>query len=624
MNKFLFIILFAFLPSGLSTLFAQQSDGVSETAMEQQYADYINQALRFQVRADSLTRTANQKRREIAFTGDDSKREQLADAIISLERESIKFQNKADSLYSQARAIELRLTSGNQISGSTIKADREKRSMQDMVNPGFLEIGGQPVGSFLSQRDLLLARDLEKDYQKANQLMDEVSDINNEVEQLGYILDSNPRRRERRRITSRIDELSSKTFNMKLDAMQIYKEVNALRYRAATSFLENRRSQINDSLILKSGLEYEEYAREGFRQAKGLRETAVDLRSEKYLEGFILRAYTEELKAFKELEKALEIYDTPQVATAGSTASFPLGADGRLDPATALSRSRPTGSTTPVTGDGLSGHSDHPATLIDFGFSVLPQTPYSSVNPLPSAFTLPGGMVYSIQLGIYTSVMTPGTFGGLYPVMSEREPDNRSIRYFTGVFRSLPDAEKALMDVNRQGFSDAFIVAYNNGLKMPVSRARQIERAGRQDTVATMAANSPDPQSPDGNTGRPARQSPDAAAAIPARSASTSRSPDVAVTNPSGVVFKIQLGAFRQIVSSAVFRNWQNLAGSKNVDYHRNNDGLFVYSMGNFNTFEEADRMRINLRTQGISDAFIVPYQNDRRITMEQAKELLR
>ena len=81
---------------------------------------------------------------------------------------------------------------------------------------------------------------------------------------------------------------------------------------------------------------------------------------------------------------------------------------------------------------------------------------------------------------------------------------------------------------------------------------------------------------------------------------------------------------FRDLPGQDVYRSWQMMAENRNVEHYRNNSGLYVYSIGNFNNFEDALQMRDQLRKQGVTDAFVVPYIGDRRITMEEAKELLR
>lgn len=610
--------------SSVYGVFAQLSTSSGSMALEQQYEEQISAALKLQVQADSLSRAANLKRRELAFSGNQSGRSELENQIITLEDESRLTQNRADSLYSQARATELRIIAGRRSaepvqsasnaheqasesypirnSGNSQIDNREgnQRPSADIQQaPPFLELGGKDIANYLSGRELALATELEPQYERANLIMWEVSDKTDEMEQLGYIIDSDPPRREKRRINRRLDELAEEVFEMKMEAMGIYERVNEIRYSAATRFLEERRSEVNDSLIIRSGLKYEEFAGESFRQAAGLRQSAADMRSDKYREGFILRAYTEELKAFKELENALEIYNIPSVAERTTTREVPLRADGRLDPGMALSRARNVASEAAPNRTG---------TEVDFGFSVLPETPYSSQNPVPSNIVLPMGMVYSIQLGIFNTVMTPGSFGGLYPVMSEREPGNGSVRYYTGVFRSISDAEKALVQVNSHGFSDAFLIAYNDGIRMPVSRARQLER------TAGLTG---------GNAGQTEITGP-ASRNVDRQGAGVQNNGTPELEKASVVTFRIQLGALSRPADRNVFNRWQQLAGVKKVDYTRNNNGLYIYSTGNFNTFEEAVRKRDLFKENGVADAYIIPYRDDLRINMEEADQLIR
>lgn len=603
------LIIFLFSVCSILVTDAQQRQfDPGLTPLEQQYEDYITSALRLQVKADSLSRSANQKRRELAFSSDDASKSEKENQIISLERESFRTQKQADSLYSQARAIELRIMSGHKLSGESFSTRTEDvRSQQSSggqtdtsplstkISPGFLTLGDENTSPWLSPGKLLAAKDIEQDYARANSLMGEVSDINDEVSQLGQILDGNPRRRERRNINRRIEELSEQSFEKHVEALQIYKKVNALRYSAASGFLEERRERLDDSSVIKQGLVHEEIAEEGFRQADGLRKTALDLRSDKYFEGFILRAYTEELKAFNELEKALEIYNDPSLVKVEDEPVLPLQSDGRIDPGIALSRSRSAS----AEASALSRQSSEAIETVlqdkvmDFGFSILRETPYSRDNPIPENVFLPKGIIYSIQIGIFNTKMNPGSFGGLSPVMSQKEIDEGSIIYYTGVLRTFSEAEKALIEVNRQGFSDAFIVAYNNRSKIPVNRARQMENNRQQAKIST-----PQPDFQHNDSPRTGSEQGD-------------------------VIFKVQLGAFSSPVQSAIYRRWQNLAQNKNIEYINNNTGLYVYSIGNFNTFDEAVRMRSVFKSQGVADAFIVPYKDDLRITMEEANKLI-
>lgn len=87
----------------------------------------------------------------------------------------------------------------------------------------------------------------------------------------------------------------------------------------------------------------------------------------------------------------------------------------------------------------------------------------------------PAGVLYKIQLGVFSKPVPSGQFNGLKPVTGERLNEGNVIKYYAGWFTSYEEAEKALRKVQEYGYKQAFIVAYYNGEKLPVNRARQLE-----------------------------------------------------------------------------------------------------------------------------------------------------
>lgn len=112
-------------------------------------------------------------------------------------------------------------------------------------------------------------------------------------------------------------------------------------------------------------------------------------------------------------------------------------------------------------------------------FEILKISPYSKSNPIPTDVELPNGLVYRIQLGVFTHEVPMDTFGGLTPVTAE-ESDNGAVRkFYVGYFETSKDAKKALEQVKSYGFTDAFIVPYYDKQKIAIGKAREIEFAGR-------------------------------------------------------------------------------------------------------------------------------------------------
>jgi hypothetical protein len=109
-------------------------------------------------------------------------------------------------------------------------------------------------------------------------------------------------------------------------------------------------------------------------------------------------------------------------------------------------------------------------------FSVSGSSPYSADNPIPVDPVMPGGAFYRIQLGVFSKPVDAGTFGGISPITAETIPDRGLIRYYAGTFNRYEEAEKALQQLQREGYNDSFIVAWYNRTKMSADRVRKLEK----------------------------------------------------------------------------------------------------------------------------------------------------
>jgi hypothetical protein len=86
-------------------------------------------------------------------------------------------------------------------------------------------------------------------------------------------------------------------------------------------------------------------------------------------------------------------------------------------------------------------------------------------------------------------------------------------------------------------------------------------------------------------------------------------------SNPSGLNFRVQVGAFRRPVRADVYREFTPVSGQK----LRN--GLIVYMAGYFNNSQAAISAQKEIRSMGYSDAFIVAYCNEERLAFWKGKE---
>lgn len=87
----------------------------------------------------------------------------------------------------------------------------------------------------------------------------------------------------------------------------------------------------------------------------------------------------------------------------------------------------------------------------------------------------------------------------------------------------------------------------------------------------------------------------------------------------TGIVFKVQVGAFRNKDLSKYFENNPNFggeAGKEPTDPQRINIGIFKI-------YWEADKFKKYLREMGVKDAWIVPYRDGNRIEIRDVLDLI-
>src|SRR5690606_18535962 len=82
------------------------------------------------------------------------------------------------------------------------------------------------------------------------------------------------------------------------------------------------------------------------------------------------------------------------------------------------------------------------------------------------------GLMYRIQVGAYKNAISEEIFKGISPIYGE--PYEGGVRYSVGSFSRLEDAKEAKIYVVEKGLTDAFIIAYYNGKRLPVTAALKL------------------------------------------------------------------------------------------------------------------------------------------------------
>lgn len=82
-----------------------------------------------------------------------------------------------------------------------------------------------------------------------------------------------------------------------------------------------------------------------------------------------------------------------------------------------------------------------------------------------------------------------------------------------------------------------------------------------------------------------------------------------------GVVYKVQVGAFKGLDMREYFKKNKNFSGE--VD----EDGTMRYTLGEFRDYWEADKFKKYLREMGVKGAWIVSYKDGKRVDIKDALE---
>lgn len=87
------------------------------------------------------------------------------------------------------------------------------------------------------------------------------------------------------------------------------------------------------------------------------------------------------------------------------------------------------------------------------------------------------------------------------------------------------------------------------------------------------------------------------------------------VNDQEGVVFKVQIGAFKKKDLS----KYKDAGANFSAD--TNEDGMQTYALGVFRDYWEADTFKKYLREMGVKDAFIASYSNGKRVPIKEVLE---
>ena len=237
-------------------------------------------------------------------------------------------------------------------------------------------------------------------------------------------------------------------------------------------------------------------------------------------------------------------------------------------------------------------------------------------TPIPLNPEKPKGLVFRVQVGAFSKPVPDETFDDFSPVTGE-EVRPGLIRYVAGYFANRGDATGARNQIRELGYSDAFVVAYCDGERIPVYRAQQLLESGACvpsfDAPAEVIVSSDETDEEMDATSPSFERELDEFSYNKAPGAAEA---DVAETK-MGLYYTVQVGVYNKPVTAEQLNNISPLITK------RLPNGQMRYSSGVFDEIDDAREKRQEAIGLGITDAFIVAYYKGERITVSQAKKLV-
>jgi hypothetical protein len=192
-------------------------------------------------------------------------------------------------------------------------------------------------------------------------------------------------------------------------------------------------------------------------------------------------------------------------------------------------------------------------------------------------------VVYRVQLGAFKNKISINVFNTSAGVLELKTNDN-SYRYVTKGFKTIAEAAAMRADLVVQGYSDAFVTAYRDGKRIPLSETKAtVEKTFKEDLDEDKKFSSVDKKL---------------------------------------VVFKVQLGPLKKPETEKSMDD--KVKGISDIEKQITGSGSIRYVAGTFYGMAAAEKYRAELENKGFTDAFIIATFKGDIISIQEALELLK
>lgn len=234
------------------------------------------------------------------------------------------------------------------------------------------------------------------------------------------------------------------------------------------------------------------------------------------------------------------------------------------------------------------------------------------------------GLLYTVQIGVYSKQVTKAQLSDLRPIYTEKLPSGL-YRYTTGIYNQsgkLLEDKRKVVDL---GVKDAFVSAYYNAKRIPFAEGQKLQA---ENNNLKMEAENPIifPGAPPAAANTPTPETTTPAATAPAFNNGITQGPAPTADNgvktgEAGISYKVQIGAYKNQVPDDVASKFMNIK-TWPVN-HMVINGLYIYTIGNFTAPAFAKKLKDEAVSLGITDAFITVYKDGKKLYGAEAVQYL-
>jgi len=203
--------------------------------------------------------------------------------------------------------------------------------------------------------------------------------------------------------------------------------------------------------------------------------------------------------------------------------------------------------------------------------------------------------IYRIQIGAFKNALSEAVFVGVDNLISFTGKDGL-VRYMAGSFAEYKDAVNYMHQMRARGFEDAFIVTYKNGERISLNVAIQTEKKAPKIKTTIDSQN-------------------------PSRTNDENGATEDEVIKPN-IEFTVQVLVTKKSKLSP--KDLTKMTQLGNIKKEAKGQEIYRWFVGTYSSLEDANIRLAEAKLAGFTDAFVLATLDGERITLEQAKELLK